>query len=165
MATERQVSRSAPTPAAATVPQQGTFSALSSLTVYSHKEAVDYLTILPLILLLSLVPLHADHLLQLRELKTSERLGEDVRELPTSFDEHDDDLPFIDTVPKEVELHVDVLAPVMETQILRKGRWWAGCPPSVQVDQLPHWSARPAAGAATQLGMPLWPLLRTLPRT
>ena len=53
---------------------------------------------LSLILLLSLVPLHADHLLQLRESKTSERLGEDVHELPTSFDELDDDLPFIDTV-------------------------------------------------------------------
>ena len=35
-------------------------------------------------------PLHADHLLQLRESKTSERLGEDVRELPTSFDELDE---------------------------------------------------------------------------
>ena len=69
---------------------------------------------LPLILLLTLVPLHADHLLQLRESKTSERLGEDVRELPTSFDELDDDLPSIDTVPKKVELDVDVLATVME---------------------------------------------------
>ena len=59
-------------------------------------------------------PLLADHLLQLRESKTSERLGEEVRELPTSFDELDDDLPFIDTVPKEVELHVDVLASVVE---------------------------------------------------
>ena len=63
-------------------------------------------------------PLHADHLLQLRESKTSERLGEDVRELPTSFDELDDDLPSIDTVPEEVELDVDVLAPVVENRIL-----------------------------------------------
>ena len=46
-----------------TVPQQGAFSAPPSLVVCSHKEAVDYLTILSLILLLSLVPLHADHLL------------------------------------------------------------------------------------------------------
>ena len=38
----------------------------------------------------------------------SERLGEDVRKLLTSFDELDDDLPSIDTVPEEVELHVDV---------------------------------------------------------
>ena len=66
-------------------------------------------------------PLYADHLLQLRESKTSERLGEDVRELPTSFNELDDDLPIIDTVPKGVELHVDVLAPVMENRILREG--------------------------------------------
>ena len=78
-------------------------------------------------------PLHADHLLQLRESKTSERLGEDVRELSTSFDELNDDLPSIDTVPEEVELHVDVLAPVMENRILREGNsglvihhqcWW-----------------------------------------
>ena len=66
-------------------------------------------------------PLHADHLLQLRESKTSEWLGEDVRELPTSFDELDDDLPSIDTVPEEVELHIDVLAPIMKNQILCEG--------------------------------------------
>ena len=53
--------------------------------------------------------------------KTSERLGKDVRELPTSFYELDDDLPSIDTVPEEVELDVDVLAPVVENQILREG--------------------------------------------
>ena len=39
-----------------TVPQQGLSSAPPSLAVCSHKEAVDYLTILSLILLLSLVP-------------------------------------------------------------------------------------------------------------
>ena len=116
----RQVSRSAPASTAATVPQQGAFSAPPSLAVCSHKEAVDYQTILPLILLLSLVSLHADHLLQLCELKTFERLGEDVRELPTSFDKLDDDLSFIDTVPEEVELHVDVLTPVMENRILHE---------------------------------------------
>ena len=66
-------------------------------------------------------PLHADHLLQLRESKTSELLGEDVRELPTSFDELNDDLPFIDTIPEEVKLHVDVLAPVVQNRILREG--------------------------------------------
>ena len=65
-------------------------------------------------------PLHADHLLQLHEPKTAERLGEDVRKLPTSFDKLDDDLPSIDTVPEEVELHVDVPAPVMENRILRE---------------------------------------------
>ena len=85
------------------------------------RDAEDSLTILPLILLLPLNPLHADHLLQLRESKTAERLGEDIRELPTSFDELDDDLPSIDTVPEEVELDVDMLAPVMENQILREG--------------------------------------------
>ena len=66
-------------------------------------------------------PLHADHLLQLREPKTAERLGEDIRELPTSFDELDNDLPSIDIVPEEVELDVDVLAPVVENRILREG--------------------------------------------
>ena len=66
-------------------------------------------------------PLYADHLLQLRESKSSERLGEDVRELPTSFDKLDDDMPSIDTVPEEVELHVDVFTPVVQNQILREG--------------------------------------------
>ena len=67
-------------------------------------------------------PLHADHLLQLHESKTSERLGEDVRELPISFDELDNDMSSIDTVHEEVELHVDVFALVMENRILREGR-------------------------------------------
>ena len=73
-----------------------------------------------LILLLSLVPLHADHLLQLRESKTSERLGEDVRELPTSFDELDDDLSSIDIVPEEVELHVDVFVRSCRTRFFAR---------------------------------------------
>ena len=63
----------------------------------------------------------------------SERLGEDVCELPTSFDELDDDLPSIDIVLEEVELHVDVFAPVVQNRILREGNgglvvhhrcWW-----------------------------------------
>ena len=66
-------------------------------------------------------PLHADHLLQLRESKASERLGEDVHELLTSFDEVDDDLPSINTVSEEVKLHVDVFALVMQNRILREG--------------------------------------------
>ena len=84
-------------------------------------RAADYFTILPLILLLTRGRNlhHANHLLQLRELKTAEWLGEDVHELPTSFDELDDDLPSIDAVPEEVELNVDVLAPVVENRILR----------------------------------------------
>ena len=135
-----------------------------SLAVCSHKKAVDYLTILPLILLLSLVPLYADHLLQLRESKTSERLGKDVRELSTSFDDLDDNLPFIDTVPKEVELHVDVFALVMQNRILREDDgglvvhhqcWWV----SFHAGQLAQQPAQP------QLGTPLWPPLRTLLRT
>ena len=65
-------------------------------------------------------PFHVDHLLQLRESKTSERFGEDVRELPTIFDELDDDLSFIDIVPEEVKLHVDVLASVVDKRILRE---------------------------------------------
>ena len=36
--------------------------------------------------------------------------------MPTSFDELDDDLPSVDTGPEEVELDVDVLAPVVENQ-------------------------------------------------
>ena len=87
----------------------------------SQRKAADYSTILPLILLLTLEPLHTDHLLQLREPKTAERLGEDVHELPTSFNELDDDLPSINTVPKKVELDVDVLAPVEENRILCEG--------------------------------------------
>ena len=51
----------------------------------------------------------------------AERLGEDVRELLTSFDKLDDDLPSIDTVPGEMELDIDVLAPVMENRILCEG--------------------------------------------
>ena len=77
-------------------------------------------------------PLHADHLLQLFESKMAERLGEDVRELLTSFDELDDDLPSIDTVPEEVELDV------VENRILREGDgglvvhhqcWWVASTP------------------------------------
>ena len=66
-------------------------------------------------------PLHADHLLQLHESKTSKRLGEDVHELSTSFDELDDDLPSINTISEEVELHVDVFAPVVQNWILCEG--------------------------------------------
>ena len=39
----------------------------------------------------------------------------------TSFDKLDDDLSSIDIVPKEVELHVDVFALVMQNRILREG--------------------------------------------
>ena len=77
------------------------------------RKAIVYSNSLPLNLLLFLVPLHADHLLQLYESKTSERLGEDVRELSTSFDELDGVLPSIDTVPEKVELHIDVFTPVV----------------------------------------------------
>ena len=96
-------------------------------------RAVDYFTILSLILLLTLEPPPCRSSVQLREPKTAERLGEDVRELPTSFDELDDDLSSIDTVPEEAELDVDMLAPVMENRILREGEgglvihhqcWW-----------------------------------------
>ena len=45
----------------------------------------------------------------------AERLGEDVHELPISFDELDDDLSSIDIVLEEVELDVDVLAPALRT--------------------------------------------------
>ena len=64
--------------------------------------------------------LHVDHLLQSRGPKTAERLGDNFHELSIGFDELDDDLPSIDTVPEEVELDVDVLAPVVENQILRE---------------------------------------------
>ena len=51
----------------------------------------------------------------------AKQLGEDVRELPTSFDELNDDLPSIDIIPGEVELDVDVLALVIENWILHEG--------------------------------------------
>ena len=93
-------------------------------------------------------PLHADHLLQLRESKSSERLGEDVCELSSSFDELNDDLPSINTLPEEVKLYVDVLAPVVENRILRKGDgglvvhhqcWWV----SFHAGQLAQQPAQP----------------------
>ena len=59
----------------ATVSQQGAFLAPPSLAVFTQGSS-RLSNNLPLILLLTLVPLHADHLLQLRESKTSERLGE-----------------------------------------------------------------------------------------
>ena len=83
----------------------------------------------------------------------------------TSFDQLDDDLPSIDTAPEKVELDVDVLAPVVENQILHEGDGGRVCQPLVLVGEPPHQSARPAAGAATQLGTPLWPPPHTLPRT
>ena len=90
MATVLQVSHAAPTPAAATVSQHGAFLVPPSLAVFTQGSS-RLSNNLPLILLLTLVPLHADHLLQLHESKTSEQLGEDIRKLPTSFDELDDD--------------------------------------------------------------------------
>ena len=134
-------------PATAIVQQQGALS-VPAPAARSHKGAADYLIILSLILLLTLEPLYADHLLQLREPKTVERLGEDVRELSTSFDELDDDLPSIDTVPEEVKLDVDVLALVVENRILREGDgglvvhhqcWWV----SIQTGQLAQQPAQP----------------------
>ena len=74
----------------------GIFGAAFPSCVFTQENS-RLSNILPLILLLSLVPLHADHLLQLRESKTSERLGEDVRELPTSFNKLDDELPSINS--------------------------------------------------------------------
>ena len=115
-----QVSHAAPAPTAATVLQQGQSRHRLPLLCFTQGGS-RLANNLPLILLLTLAPLHADHLLQLRESKSSERLGEDVRELPTSFDELDDDLPSIDTVPEEVELHVDVFALVVQNRILREG--------------------------------------------
>jgi hypothetical protein len=41
--------------------------------------------------------------------------------LSTGLDELDDDLPSIDAVPQEVELDVDMLAPVMEDRVLGEG--------------------------------------------
>ena len=68
--------------------------------------------------------------------------------MPTSFDELDDDLLSIDTVPEEVELDVDVLAPVVEDRILREGDgglvvhhkcWWV----SFHTGQLAQQPAQP----------------------
>ena len=75
----------------------------------------------------------------------AEWCGEDVRELSTSFDELNDDLPSIDTVPEELEFNVDVLAPVMENRILREGDdglvvhhqcWWVSFHTSQLAQQL-----------------------------
>ena len=86
--------------------------------------------------------------------------------MSTSFDKLDDDLPSIDTVPEEVELHIDMFTPVMQNRILREGDgglvvhhqgWWV----SFHAGQL----TQQPVNTPTQLGMPLWPLLRTLPRT
>ena len=41
--------------------------------------------------------------------------------MPTSFDELDDDLSSVDTVPEEVELDVVVLALIVENRILGEG--------------------------------------------
>ena len=70
---------------------------------------------------LSLDLIHANHLPQLHEPQVPEWLGEDVSELSADLDELDDDLPSIDTVPEEVELNVDVLAPVVEDRVLGEG--------------------------------------------
>ena len=51
----------------------------------------------------------------------ADRLGDDISELLTSFNELDDDLPSIDTVPEKVELYVNVLAPVVEDRLLGEG--------------------------------------------
>src|SRR5579859_6957399 len=75
---------------------------------------------LPLILLLDLDFHHADHAPKLHEPEAPKRLGEDVSELPPGLDELDDDLSSVDAVSKEVELHVDMLASVMEDWILRQ---------------------------------------------
>ena len=85
----------------------------------------------------------------------SEWLGKDVRELPTSFDKLDDDLPSINTVPEEVELSRRCVYSGRAEPDSSRGRWQAGCPPSVLVGELPRRLAHPAAGVATQLGTPL----------
>ena len=81
-------------------------------------------------------------------------LGEDVCELSTSFDELDDNLTSIDTVSEEVKLNVDVLAPVVENQILREGDgglvvhhqcWWV----SFHTGQLAQQPAQPHNWHAT----------------
>jgi hypothetical protein len=46
------------------------------------------------------------------------RLGENVCKLSGDFNELDDDLAFIDAAPQEVELEVDVLAPIVEHWIV-----------------------------------------------
>ena len=41
--------------------------------------------------------------------------------MSAGLDELDDDLPSIDAVPEEVELDVNVLAPVVEDKVLGEG--------------------------------------------
>jgi hypothetical protein len=76
-------------------------------SLLQQKRTADYLTILLLILLLLLLRFelhHANLLLQLREPKTPEWLGEDVHELSADLNELEDDLSPINTVMKKVKL-------------------------------------------------------------
>ena len=83
--------------------------------------------------------------------------------MPTSFDELDNDLPSINTVPEEVELHVDVFTPVVQNRILREGDgglvvhhqcWWVSFHGQLASSRRSHttWHAAVA-------------VVRTLPRT
>lgn len=95
-------------------------------------RAADYLTTLLVIILLilSLEIHHANLALQLKEPKAPKRLGEDIRELPDGLEELEDNVS-INTITKEVILHVGALAPVGRTKYLGKGDGGADCPPLV----------------------------------
>jgi hypothetical protein len=67
---------------------------------------------------------HANHASKLHEPEAPERLGENVSELSPGLDELDDKLSSIDAVTKEVKLHVDVLAPVVEDWVLGQRNGW-----------------------------------------
>jgi hypothetical protein len=101
------------------------------------ENAADYLTTLPIIMLLLLgIELHhAKLLLEARKPKTSKWLGEvffliqysgavlppqveDARELSDGLDELNDNLSSINTITKKVTLDVDVLAPVVKDRFL-----------------------------------------------
>jgi len=71
-------------------------------------------------MLLSLDLIHANHLPQLNKPVASEGLGENVSELLAGVDKLDDDLPSINAIPEEMELDVDVFAPVMELRVIGK---------------------------------------------
>ena len=78
----------------------------------------NYLTILPLIALLLLDFLNSNLGPQLRESNAPKWLGEDVPELPNCLDILEFDLSSIDAVTNVVKFGVDVLASVMEDQVL-----------------------------------------------
>ena len=96
----------------------------------------NYLTFLPLIVLLLLDLLNPNLGPQLCESNVPKWLGEDVPELSSCLDILELDLSTIDAITDEVILGVDVLAPVVVDGVFFLRRWRTGCPPSGRVPEL-----------------------------